>query len=422
MRIGIIGAGNAGTALGAGWAKAGHEIVYGARAAEKQSPHAGSTVDTVKNAVGRADVIVLATPWNAVDDALAAAGDLGGKPLIDATNPIGPGFALTLGHTSSGAEYVAARATNAHVVKGFNTTGFENMANPSYGESRVLMPLASNDSGALEIAARLAEDLGFDAVPLSLLSRARDLEPFGLLWIKLALVWGQGRNIAWVITKRIASDLPTKAKRSQHPRVITIVGSGNIGGALARAWIRSGHDVRIATRDANASDVQALVALGAKAVPLANAHENAEIVVFTTPASVVLETAKAIGNLDGKVLVDCTNAIGKGFALTYGHTTSSSEEIAKALPGVKVVRAFNQQGAEVLRNPIFGGRPATNFIAADDDDARAQVRELSNDAGLDSIEAGPLSSSRYLEPLTLLWIAIAQRLGTREIGLSLRRR
>jgi predicted dinucleotide-binding enzyme len=130
----------------------------------------------------------------------------------------------------------------------------------------------------------------------------------------------------------------------------------------------------------------------------------------------------ALGNLEGKVVVDCTNAIGKGFTLVHGHTASSAEEIAKALPGAKVVRSFNQQGAEVLRNPTFGGRPATNFVAGDDAGARSIVRALSNDVGLDSVEAGPLSSARYLEPMTILWVAVSQAIGTREFGLSLLRR
>lgn len=420
MRIGIIGAGNVGTALGRGWVKAGHQVVYGMRS-PGPAPHEGASTDSIRGAASSADAVVLATPWTAVEDALAAAGDLSGRPLLDATNPIGPGFQLALGHTTSGAEHVAAIARNARVVKAFNTTGFENMEDPRYGAARVLMPVCGDDQEAVGVAARLASDLRFDAIALPSLSRARDLEPFALLWIKLAMQWGVGRKIAYGLQRRTPGDTPP-TRPTQRARRITIVGSGNIGGALAKAWLRAGHSVRIASRDTATDDVRELVALGATALPVAGAAGDAEVVVFAIPADAVLDTARAMGDLSGKVLVDCTNAIGKGFTLIHGHTTSASEVLAQALPGVHVVRAFNQQGAEVLRNPVFSGRAATNFVAGDDPAARALVAALSVDAGLDTVEAGPLSTARCLEPLTLLWIALSQAIGTREFGLSLLRR
>ncbi len=422
MRIGIIGAGQVGKTLGLAWANAGHEIVYGVRESGLPAPHAGATTDSVRGAAVAGEVVVLATPWAVAADALRAAGDLGGKPLLDVTNPIGPGFALTHGHTTSGAEVVARLATNARVVKAFNTTGLENMANPLFGERRVVMPVAGDDSSAVDVAVRLASDIGFESVGLKGLSRARELEPLGLLWIKLALQWGNGRDIGFGISRRSASSPTPAIAPSAQPRSIVIVGIGNIGEALARAWLRAGHDVRVAVRDASSKEVAGLVALGAKAVPVPGAADGADVVVFAIPAGAVVDVAKSMGSLEGKVVVDCTNAIAKGFTLQYGHTTSSSEEIARALPGAKMVRSFNQQGAEVLRNPSFGGVAATNFVAADDDDARHLVRDLSADVGLDSVEAGPLSSARVLEPITLLWIAMAQKIGTREFGLSLMRR
>jgi predicted dinucleotide-binding enzyme len=99
MKIGIIGAGNVGATLGTGWAKAGHEVIYGVRDAKKASSakaHEGARFDSVRGAVAAADVVALVTPWGAVDEALAAAGDFENKPLIDVTNPIetGAGFSL----------------------------------------------------------------------------------------------------------------------------------------------------------------------------------------------------------------------------------------------------------------------------------------------------------------------------------------
>ena len=416
MRIGIIGAGQVGKTLGRAWANAGHEIVYGVRERGTPSPHAGSATDSVRGAATAGEVVVLTTPWAAVPDALQAAGDLGGKPLLDVTNPM-----LTMGHTSSGAEEVQRLATNARVVKAFNSTGHENMANPAYGGRRVLMPVAGDDPSAVAAAVKLASDIGFEGIGLEGLARARELEPLGLLWIKLALQWGQGRSIAFGISRRAANErAPVRAPSPRRLRLV-VIGAGNIGGALARAWLRAGHDVRIATRDGASKEVSDLVALGATAVPVPGAAQGVDVVVFAIPAGAVVDAARSLGSLDGKIVVDCTNAIAKGFTLQYGFATSSSEEIAKALPGARVVRAFNQQGAETLQNPSFGGLAATSFIAADDEDARHVVRELTADVGLDAVEAGPLSSARYLEPITLLWVAIAKAIGTREFGLSLLR-
>ena len=421
MRIGIIGAGQVGTTLGRAWANVGHDVVYGVRDAGKAAPHERARMDTVRGAAQAADVALLVVPWAAAEGALAEAGDFGGKPLVDVTNPIGPGFALTLGHTTSGAERVASIARNACVVKAFNTTGHENMANPRYGERRVVMPIAGDDVEAVQTVAKLAAELGFESVALKGLAHARELEPFGMLWIKLALAWGHGRSIGFGIGRRSGSDRVPE-RRTAQPRVISIVGGGNIGGALARAWLRAGHDVRIAARDPGSDEVRALVTLGAKATTVADGAKGAEVVVFAIPAGAALEVGRSMEGLDRAIVVDCTNALAKGLALQFGHTTSSAEELARALPNSRLVRAFHQQGAEVLENPIFGGLPATNFVAGDDAEARAVVAALSSDVGLDTIDVGPLASARLLEPITPLWISMAQSLGTRELGLSLMRR
>jgi 8-hydroxy-5-deazaflavin:NADPH oxidoreductase len=156
---------------------------------------------TVRAAVEGAEVVILATPWDGAQAALEAAGDFGGKPLLDATNPIGPGFKLLLAHTDSGGEQVARWAKNAKVVKAFNTTGLENMADPKYGAARAAMFVCGDDAGACEVAAGLARDLGFDVVRVGGLSSARVLEPVAMLWISLAMS-GKNRNVAFGLLRR----------------------------------------------------------------------------------------------------------------------------------------------------------------------------------------------------------------------------
>jgi NADPH-dependent F420 reductase len=216
MKIAIIGAGNLGGALGKAWAKAGHYIIFGVRnpgQGKTQPPLAeigvGATSMTLPDAARSSDIIVLATPWPAVPDAINAMGDLRGKVLIDGTNPLslnGDGsLSLSLGSTTSGAEEVARLATGAKVVKAFNTYGFENFADsayPGYGDLKPAMFVCSDEDDAKEIAVQLAKDLGFEAVDTGGLGMARSLEPLALLWIRLAMRRGRNPNFTWGMMKR----------------------------------------------------------------------------------------------------------------------------------------------------------------------------------------------------------------------------
>ncbi|HND31360.1 MAG TPA: NAD(P)-binding domain-containing protein [Myxococcota bacterium] len=205
MIIGVIGAGRVGGTLGRGLARAGHTVVYGLRNPEQPAEgldHPGARVASVRGAVAAAEVLLLATPWAATAAALADAGDLGNRPLLDVTNPLGPGMVLTHGHTDSGAEQVQRWAPTGRVVKVFNTTGMENMADPHFGDHRALMLACGDDEGAVTIALSLATDLGFEALPFGPLRNARLLEPLGRAWIELALVRGAGRGVAFGLLRR----------------------------------------------------------------------------------------------------------------------------------------------------------------------------------------------------------------------------
>ncbi|MCB9687481.1 MAG: NAD(P)-binding domain-containing protein [Alphaproteobacteria bacterium] len=206
MRIGVIGSGKIGSTLGRGLAAAGHDVIYGWRDPAKPVPedlrHERASVAPVAEAVAAADAVILATPWAATEAAVTAIADFGGKPLLDCTNPIGPGFALTHGHTDSGGEQVQRWAPTAKVVKVFNTTGMENMAQPRYGEQASVMLASGDDPEAVTTAVRLASDLGFEALPFGPLKNARLLEPMALVWIDLAMIRGQGRGFAFGVLRR----------------------------------------------------------------------------------------------------------------------------------------------------------------------------------------------------------------------------
>jgi predicted dinucleotide-binding enzyme len=211
MKIAIIGAGNVGGALGKAWAKAGHSIIFGVRNpghGKTQPPlaeiGAAATAVMVPDAARSADIIVLATPWPAVADAISAMGDIRGKVLIDCTNPLSLGgdgsLSLSLGSTTSGGEEVEKLAAGAQVVKAFNTYGWENFANSTYPNAAELKPVmfyCGDHDAAKETVHKLAADLGFDPVDTGGLGMARSLEPLALLWIRLSIRDGRNPNFTW---------------------------------------------------------------------------------------------------------------------------------------------------------------------------------------------------------------------------------
>jgi 8-hydroxy-5-deazaflavin:NADPH oxidoreductase len=204
MKIAIVGAGNVGKALGKAWEKRGHSVTYGVRN-PGDAKYDGLKTASVADAARPADAILLATPWDATEAALNSAGDLAGKLILDATNPLsmGPqGMGLAVGHTTSGGEMVAAWAKGAAVFKTLNTTGFNNMEDTAGYAQKPVMFFAGDDQGQRATVAALLSDLGFAPVDAGPLSNARLLEPYALLWIDLALKRGQGRDFAFALMKR----------------------------------------------------------------------------------------------------------------------------------------------------------------------------------------------------------------------------
>ena len=155
---------------------------------------------TIRDAVAGADLVCLTVPWMAAQDAVQAAGDLTGKVLVDATNPIGPGMVLTHGPTDSGAEQVARWAPGARVVKAFNTIGMEVMANPQFATGHAVLWISGDDVAACEQVADVARAIGFEPVRLGPLSRARFQEPAALVWITATTTLG--RQFAWGVLRR----------------------------------------------------------------------------------------------------------------------------------------------------------------------------------------------------------------------------
>jgi predicted dinucleotide-binding enzyme len=160
---------------------------------------------TPAQAAAFGDTIVLTTPWTAAEAAIRSMGDLSGRILLDATNPLamGPdGLGLEIGHTRSAGEMVQTWAKGASVFKTLNTTGFGNMANPVFHGVKSVMFVAGDDAANKPKVIDLVASLGFEVVDAGPLPNARLLEAHAMLWIELALKRGLGRDWAFGLLRR----------------------------------------------------------------------------------------------------------------------------------------------------------------------------------------------------------------------------
>jgi hypothetical protein len=194
MKIAIIGAGNVGRALGGAW-RTEHDVTYGVRSPDDPKyADLDAPATTNEAAVAGSDVVVLCTPWQGTQAALKACGDLSGKVLIDCVNPLTPDFtALEIGHTTSGAEQIAAWAPGARVCKAMNQIGAPMMDQPQLPSAPVMF-VCGDDEEAKLLTSDLVTQLGFEVVDAGDLTVARLLEPYALIWIHLALRRGLGTN------------------------------------------------------------------------------------------------------------------------------------------------------------------------------------------------------------------------------------
>jgi hypothetical protein len=189
---------------------------------------------------------------------------------------------------------------------------------------------------------------------------------------------------------------------------IAIIGTGNVGSAIARGLTGKGHNVLLGARDPQAADVAALASeTGATAMPPAAAAAAGDVVVLALPWGAAETAVKALGPLTGKAVIDCMNPLGMvngALGLMLGHSTSGGEIVQAWLPGAHVVKTLNQVGAEIMaKNDHLPHRPVM-FMAGNDDAAKAQVAALLTDLGFEALDAGDLTKSRLLEPFGMVWI------------------
>jgi 8-hydroxy-5-deazaflavin:NADPH oxidoreductase len=209
MKIGILGAGNVGGALGQSWTRHGHEVFFGVRKPDSPEIHEllqrcgpRARAESIADAVRSGEVIVNALPWPATRPVIEKL-DFEGRTLLDCSNPFKPDLSgLEIGTTTSAGEMVAEWSRSSKVVKIFNTTGFNNMTDPKIHGHSLTMLYCGDDAAAKNTAAQLARDIGFDPVDAGPLANARLLEALAMAWVWLAVRGGTGRDFGFQIVKR----------------------------------------------------------------------------------------------------------------------------------------------------------------------------------------------------------------------------
>lgn len=186
---------------------------------------------------------------------------------------------------------------------------------------------------------------------------------------------------------------------------ITIIGSGNVGGALAQQWIKAGHTVLIGAKfPLSDKNIQLTTQIGEDrfaAIPLA--VQQADVVLIATPPTAIFDIIEQMGDVSGKVLIDATNAVREAplpFATAYHALVGRTS--------AQVVKCFNTTGFENMQNPNYHGEKIDMFMAGDFAEAKEVARQLALDAGFGACwDFGKADKVPLLEQFALSWINLA---------------
>jgi predicted dinucleotide-binding enzyme len=176
---------------------------------------------------------------------------------------------------------------------------------------------------------------------------------------------------------------------------IAIIGKGNVGSALGRGLERAGYEVR----NSGKGTVTETATWG-------------EVVILAVPFTAIDAVLHELGNsVDGKVIVDVTNALSQDMRLALGFSTSGAEELQRKAPSARIVKAFNTVFAQHMDTGSVLGQQLTVFATSDDQPSRLTALELGKAIGFDAVDAGALANARQLEALGYFNIQLGYVLG-----------
>jgi predicted dinucleotide-binding enzyme len=214
LKIGILGTGDVGRALGNAFIALGHEVKMGSRDASNEKAAAWASTSGINASCGTfadaarfGDVVVLALSWSGTENALhlAGPGNFAGRVVIDAINPLvfepGTPIALAIGHTDSAGERIQRWLPSARVVKAFNIVGYGQMFKPDFPGGPPDMFICGNDDAAKRTVTEILTDFGWPTLDIGGIEGSRLLEPLCLLWVGYAFRTGT-RNHAFKLLRK----------------------------------------------------------------------------------------------------------------------------------------------------------------------------------------------------------------------------
>lgn len=203
---------------------------------------------------------------------------------------------------------------------------------------------------------------------------------------------------------------------------IAIIGTGNVGSALAKGWANSNHTIFLGVRDLNNFKGKELLSFSdkIKVLTTAEAVANAEVILIAATPIAVYEIAKSLGDVSQKVIIDAMNSVRmkpEGFSNT-------SEALTELTNCKSIVKCFNTTGAENLFNPIYGNQGIDMFMSGDSPSAKQTATQLARDLGFENCyDFGGVDKFNLQEQLAMCWINLAMMQGHgRNIALKMVRR
>ncbi len=195
---------------------------------------------------------------------------------------------------------------------------------------------------------------------------------------------------------------------------IAILGAGNVGGGLGKAFAAVGHEVVFGVRDPESTKTMAALAdiPDATATSPEDAVNGADVIVFAVRPVAMHAMTRDLPPLDGRIVIDAMNR----FDGDPGRSTA--DDLAQLIPGARLVKAFNTIGFENYATARERRAQAAMFVAGDDPDAKRVALGLAAEIGFAAEDAGGLANARSLEEMTKVWLALSQTHG-RTVGFAI---
>jgi len=186
---------------------------------------------------------------------------------------------------------------------------------------------------------------------------------------------------------------------------IAVIGTGNVGGALAKKWAKAGHSIFLGVRNTkNFKGKELLNEFGITAVSISESVKNAEVVLVAATPDSTLEIIKNMGDVSGKVIIDAMNSI-RSKPDGFNNTFDAFSQLAR---GAEIVKCFNSTGFENMTDPKKYSMGIDMFVAGDSKIGKQIAVQLSKDCGFENCyDFGGNDKVALLEQFALSWINLA---------------